>query len=104
MKTSELLRKAADEIRRRGWHQGEYGDNLLDPKGCRVCSLGAIRAAGSGTPWGEVNQATQASARWLLKATGAMYVDRWNDTDGRTVEEVLEKFEEAARAAEREGD
>lgn len=105
MKTSELLRKAADEIRRRGWHQGDYGSDPEAAKNCMVCSRGAINAVATGDPW-VYNIAADKAAKGLYSTLrhDALGIVRWNDDPDRTVEEVLEKFEEAARAAEREGD
>ena len=45
MNDAEVLRKAAEEIRTRGWHQGEYIASDSDA----VCALGALRIATWGT-------------------------------------------------------
>lgn len=114
LKTSELLRKAAGEIRRRGWWQGFYRelDAVTDrPVGssedCKVCAWGALNVALGGEPqWpGDGDEFTQSrvALRYLRGATG-MDAAAFNDTPGRTVEEVLEAFEVAAVAAEAEGD
>lgn len=107
MKTSELLRKAADEIRRRGWYQGDYGSDLSDEGAftCAVCALGAVNAAAhNGDPWsGMIFSHTQrAGAVFALEAVVGTTVPFWNDSPGRTVEEVLDVFERAALAAEAE--
>lgn len=115
MKTSELLRKAADEIRRRGWFQGAYGD--VDPDGetpldeqmktCRVCAWGAVRSAANGSPYGWEHDTATPVDRSILALTGVIpipSVPDWNDAPGRTVEEVLDAFERAAQAAETAGD
>lgn len=44
MKPSEILDKAQDEIRERGWYQGDYVSNETGG----VCALGAIRCAVDG--------------------------------------------------------
>lgn len=100
LKTSELLRKAADEIRRRGWHQGDYGWSRMDPENCGVCSIGAIRAASSGTPWDPYFGGGVFAP--LKREIGTWDIVGWNDKPGRTVEEVLDAFEKAAVAAELE--
>lgn len=113
MKTSELLRKAADEIRRRGWHQGTYAAEGGTLESCAVCSLGAISAAALGSPVAFADdRSTPATDRAILRLAQAVAGPRayglhtvdWNDAEGRTVEEVLDAFERAAVAAEGEGD
>jgi hypothetical protein len=104
MKTSEVLRKAADEIRRRGWHQGHYGSDSSDPDSCAVCALGAIHAADRDDPWEDSSDLSFAAASALSSVLDGEYVDVWNDNPERTVEEVLEAFEEAAQKAEQDGD
>jgi hypothetical protein len=107
MKTSEVLRKAADEIRRRGWHQGDYGSDGVLYQSCSVCALGAINAVlYNGDPFDGLltqNSDRHRAVRMLEEIVGGRVHD-WNDEGVSTVEEVLEKFEEAARAAEAEGD
>lgn len=108
MRTSEILRKAADEIRRRGWHQGDYAADYVDLENCSVCALGALAAVEFGTPV-PPQIAPPApyvrSAIWALEdVTDEAYIDKWNDDPERTVDEVLAKFEEAAQAAEANGD
>lgn len=103
MKTSELLRKAADEIRRRGWHQGDYGSDYSVPESCAVCSYGALYAARNGNPW--LTRGTAEAAIALYRATrtdAPTGVVDWNDTKGRTVEEVLDAFNRAAELAEQD--
>ncbi len=103
MKTSEVLRKAADEIRRRGWYQGAYGDKLSQPNTCRVCAIGALNVAAGADPDGYVFVDTPeaiAATPFLELATGEPHVAAWNDVEGRTVEEVLDAFTRAAELAE----
>jgi len=105
LKTPELLRKAADEIRRRGWTQDDFGSSN-DRDNCSVCAWGAINAAAYDDPWdtGE-NGETESLADFVAKVNniGGNNLALWNDHPDRTVEEVLEAFEKAARAAESEG-
>lgn len=103
LRASELLRKAADEIRRRGWHQGDYGSDYSVPETCAVCSVGAISAATSGSPWLPTSTSGNQALCILTDAINLEDVVPWNDAEGRTVEEVLDAFERAAVAAEGEG-
>lgn len=107
MKTSELLRKAADEIRRRGWYQGGYGSDISEEGfgSCKVCSLGAVNAASyNGDPWNGMlfKDTARERAILLLEESAGGTLPHWNDAPGRTVEEVLDVFEKAAQAAELE--
>lgn len=114
MKTSELLRKAADEIRRRGWWQGFYRE--LDPVSgqtvgteadCKVCAWGALNVVIGGPPNAVEEDhdyhSVRVALRYIKRVTGVS-TPTFNDTPGRTVEEVLEAFEKAAVAAEADGD
>ena len=106
MKTSEVLRKAADEIRRRGWHQGANGSNFGDKPNCSVCAVGAIRATLSGgDPFDSVDFRLESALgdAVAVAASASDSLHRWNDDPERTVEEVLDAFEKAAVAAEAEG-
>lgn len=104
MKTSELLRKAADEIRRRGWTQRSYGSDEVNYKNCAVCALGAIHAViGNGDPW-YLGLEGDGARNELARVVGEKLPHRWNDAEGRTVEEVLDAFERAALKAEEDGD
>ena len=108
MKTSEVLRKAADEIRRRGWYQGDYGSDYSTPeaeKTCSVCALGAVNAVvGDGTPWyrAYLQDGPRMDAVKALEAVVGGKVHDWNDEGATSVEEVLDAFERAAQAAELE--
>lgn len=122
LRTSELLRKAADEIRRRGWWQGDFaqpyvgsGDEGDWYQNCPVCLWGAVNAAAQdGDPWWRTRDERRdlgRAAQLVVKAGGGAaddegdyHVASWNDTEGRTVEEVLGAFEKAAQAAEADGD
>lgn len=111
MKASELLRKGADEIRRRGWWQGAYGSDHEDLKSCSVCAVGALNAADSGTPYpaDDLSDAHYAASRLLDElvwrdGAGSPGIVNYNDQPGRTVEEVLDLFERAAVAAEENDD
>jgi len=104
MKTSEVLRKAADEIRRRGWHQGAMGSSLVDRESCSLCAAGALNVVLGGDPWSYALIGSDAS-RAMLDVTGASpLIEDWNDDPERTVDEVLDAFERAAVTAEASGD
>jgi hypothetical protein len=110
VKTSEVLRKAADEIRRRGWNQGDYGSSVDEYSTCAVCAMGAVRAALSpiGDAWGgrrtrERLLAERCAIALVEDAAGSL-LPGWNDAEGRTVDEVLDAFSRAAAKAEANGD
>lgn len=107
MKTSEVLRKAADEIRRRGWYQGDYGSDETSYRSCKVCALGAVNAAFfDGDPFVGILMGdwTRRRAITLLEEVVGGNVGVWNDQSARTVEEVLDAFEKAAELAEEQDD
>jgi hypothetical protein len=95
---SEQVRKdaraAAEYIREHGWIQG----NLFDGKKC--CAIGACW---KGTDrWGDTEDQHFAKDFHLFKAMvdviGNGGVARWNDTPGRTKEEVLAVFDKIANS------
>jgi hypothetical protein len=105
MKPSELLRKGAEEIKRRGWTQLYFGSDPNKPHTCQVCAIGGLRAAATGDPF-ENPRGVSAFSRarmFLLNASGDGSIVDWNDTEGRTEAEVLDLFERAAIAAEAKG-
>lgn len=120
MKTSNILDKAADEIERRGWHQGGF---ISEPNNggmatCKVCALGAIILAAGERPSGLIlalrGRAVDAAAtlakhlalqvdsdeifehQGLIQAVG----NEWNDNAAQTAEQVIDALRDAA-AAER---
>lgn len=96
MSAAEILREAKQLLVDRGWCQG----NLQDCHG-RRCMLGALRAAGFAMPWYRVAEDMLIRA---IGDTGAHWspVAVWNDAKGRTLDEVLNKFDQAIDIAERE--
>jgi hypothetical protein len=84
VKTSEVLRKAGDVLRERGWCQNQTEDGAG-----RVCAIGALGIA-------EADNASCASGaiyRALQRVThdGLIYdylIGDWNDRPGRTAAEV----------------
>lgn len=87
MTPAAILRAAAQELRDHGWcqHEGE------DEKG-RHCALGAI-----GVVAGLGQYETATVLRIYLKTP---YIGDWNDTPGRTQEEVIAALEAAASSTE----
>ena len=86
-----VLRAAAKIIRKHGWHQGNYVNELTG----QVCLFGAINAAVTGDPNNEspyANRATNAGRLFedRLKGLGLGEdgID-FNDAPGRKVEDVL---------------
>jgi hypothetical protein len=78
VKTSDVLRKAGDVLRERGWYQGYY----KAPDGS-VCVLGAMSETMlPATLWDRAIDVADTVA-------GTDNLARWNDATGRTVEEVL---------------
>lgn len=69
----DLLKRARELIRERGWHQGE----TFAPDG-RVCIYGALRAAGLSGNWED---------------TGLPWPAVWQDEPGRTIDDVEAWFE-----------
>ena len=108
MKTPlQILKDGRQLLIDKGWTQGTYAKDIhgdyIDPAGSDAacfCGHGAIYAAGGyrgvGTPPGNVAQAELA----LNAAIQDAHFPAFNDAPGRTVEEVLAKFDEAIAAVE----
>jgi hypothetical protein len=101
MNYSEQVRKdakaAGDYIREHGWMQGWYIDGLG-----RCCMLGARNAAICGEPrpanfvdYDQVRRAQELRSA-MMKVIGTQRLPDWNDTPGRTKEEVLAVFDRIA--------
>jgi hypothetical protein len=103
--TSEILRRAAQVVRERGWTQHV----LVDRYG-RVCALGALhfaegRSAGSGFRRTEsvialANVISQRFGLRLNKGAEGNAIAIWNNAPERTPEEVALTMEFAALCAE----
>ena len=110
MRSSEVLRRASEVIRRRGWCQEDFAEKGGNLATCRVCAWGAINAAATGDPtdWEYSNGHEQPALDWLTRAVFGEqfggYVAEWNDDLDRTVEDVLAALNKAAHLAESEGD
>jgi hypothetical protein len=87
MTPSEILLKAADLLAERGWTQGQ-----LVSAGGRVCALGAIRIACTGTidvlPGLSLGDAGNSASRRLETYVGC-WIASWNDAPERTAEDVI---------------
>jgi len=114
-----LLKRAADVIDKRGWHQGGYTNDT----GC-VCTLGALRVAAAGVPddapyWDVQSAALDLPGRFddpdhdeVDRAAVALedYFGRhnilgwdvadWNDNPERTKDEVTAALRAAAEEVE----
>jgi hypothetical protein len=96
-----LLLKAAEIVEQRGWCQRSF-ENLDG----QVCALGAINLAHHDcSGWGSrvfsgadlaVNAACRAS-QYVGRGIGYFTLANWNDTNGRTKEEVIAALRGAAK-------
>ena len=116
MTTVEVLRKAKQAVIELGWQQGQYRKTETEGP---CCALGAcLVAVGAKLRRGysgideysadpETMEAFVRARRLLEKAVGGVVVWKWNDTPGRTQDEVLAAFDRAialAEAARTQGD
>lgn len=88
MKASDFLKGAAELLVTKGWCQGDYSDGAG-----RSCALGAMsfatRNARGRTPlWSEL-------CDWLRLGAGTDCIPTWNDTPGRSAEEVIRAMDAA---------
>ena len=100
------LRAAAEVLKRDGWTQGDY----FDPEsGCKCVSGAIAHVASQGrTPApgrldldGEFDR-WAAAAKVFRRVVQDDSIVNFNDTTGRTADEVIAALEAAADAAERE--
>lgn len=101
--TARDLEAAAEAILRRGWHQGGYVG-----KDGAICSLGGLNLAIYGDVMGCGMGSREQQARLALwRAIGTLPMPSaadgdgiagWNDTPGRSLEDVLLVFKQAAEA------
>lgn len=95
MKTHELLSKAAVVLGERGWCQ-----HALEDDDGRVCLVGAISYAHNGTSYlttdGTKGMHWGAAVGVLMDRLGTATLGRWNDTPGRTKEEVIALLKNSA--------
>ena len=100
---SDVLRRAAGVLDERGWCQ----NNNENADGT-VCALGAINVAITGDPdpeaWLPLDKLLfENVCHVLVQAAGIkdVFITRWNDREGRTVDEVKAAMVTAAECAER---
>ncbi len=86
------LRAAAELLRAEGWCQGSYGQ-----AGGPRCMDGAILSV---TAYPGPYDRALSVMRPVLDITATTPLAIWNDTPGRTLDEVLDALERAAQAAE----
>lgn len=115
--TKEDAAKAVEDLAavktvlvKNGWHQGTlygFSPNLPSDE-CPVCLVGAIRIAVYGGLDRFASSLEEAEAiglradrahEYLLMATGAGYLPKWNDAEGRTSEEVYAAIDKALELA-----
>jgi hypothetical protein len=100
------LRAGADLIEKNGWIQGDFYQERegVEPIDCPVCSVGGLHAVITGSPtpgrgdWAAIQRYIGAKlALWEYLPTDII---AWNDTPGRTAEEVTAAFRDCANALE----
>ncbi len=110
MKTSEVLRKAAEFIETRGWYQGWYGrdasgqlisGSFSPPQDMScACLLGVLAWASRVSP----QYVATTEAYRYVKQLVPVSVLEWNDDVDRTKEEVIALLHRAAEVADTAGD
>jgi hypothetical protein len=116
-----VLRRAANILARRGWVQGALVDrSIINGRVRGFCAIGAIHVAEGKTPrwlgdhlglgWAEMSEPSRLAAATAAQAAGREQHGRasirdlagslmsWNDETGRTKEQVVSVFREAADA------
>jgi hypothetical protein len=109
MNPAEVLEKAADLLETVGWTQGEEFATIRNPiTGKRVvvgmCARGACMAAvgiGNTGLWSLMSESMRrdfiTAFNLLDRAIGPLSVVGWNDHEGRTAVEVIEKMKQVAK-------
>lgn len=95
MEPIQVLRQAADVIRERGWHQGQY----VSAAHGGVCIEGAIHVVLTGDPR-DCPWSPCFAAQEVLRGYLGLYVQEalgpaFNDSPSTTQDEVLEALEHA---------
>jgi hypothetical protein len=93
--TGRVLLRAAEIVRER-WCQGRYTDRFGGH-----CAVGAVAKASGAEVFADqefviLTESLSAALAQLALALGGEWVPGWNDTPGRTAEEVVEALERAA--------
>ena len=85
---NEVFRQAAEKVAA-GWTQGKYRDILYDGK-MKYCFLGAIRFTIE--EMGFAHPIYRADDLLIERGVDPDGVVNWNDAEGRTQEEVVERL------------
>jgi len=93
MTTADILERAQQALLTRGWTQGTYGFD----DGAPVCIAGAVMHVCGG-----FSLAALRVIAVLGETAGVRHVPTWNDTPGRTPEQVLDLFDRAIARAHQE--
>lgn len=126
MKPSEILDSAANILLRDGWWQGSFYKNAENPdddpeanKSAPCCQDGAIRRALFGLAYQPYRFIAEEEPLFLAQRRADYFMTQsvkaldplhepnpilWNDTPGRTREEVVEAFRGAAELAREAGE
>lgn len=92
MKPSDVLKAARKMIARPGgWSQGMI---QLEDRCCALIAIYRVSASG----W----QTTRGAYGHFATAIGSKDIEGWNDTPGRTQQEVIAKFDQAINLAKQE--
>jgi hypothetical protein len=101
-------------IVKNGWYQGDLYRFTVDvpPHECPLCLLGALGVAIHGNVYGDgwshvggratyaaLYRRSEVARAYIASAIGDALIARWNDTEGRTVEEVYAALDRAAELA-----
>lgn len=86
---ARIVRDAADLIREHGWRQGltDKADPRLTLVEALTCAVAGYPPLGDLTP--DQSRRYRATRQAVLDATGAHTLTAWNNTQGRTEEQVL---------------
>jgi hypothetical protein len=91
-KAANLLRKTAKLLEDKGWAQLTWGN---DTSG--YCAIGGLRMVQFNYPYSASSDPNYQLARKALRTVlGGVDVIAWNDTPGRTAEEVIKLFRKTA--------
>ena len=106
MTPSEILTEARRLIEGKGWTQGAFARNcdgerigLDDPCAARFCSIGALIRSWAGAS----NEARHHAREALVRGSGHTDLAWWNDSNRRTVADVLSAFDRAIALAREAG-
>lgn len=104
--TIDILRDAKTLLETKGWTQHHYARNAegagasLAADAVCFCALGAISVASGGNPDDDYGSAAAYALARTCGGGSTWTVPEFNDAEGRTVAEVLAKFDEAIAAEE----